>query len=184
MAEDLLHFDVKNYHRKDLHMRKLLLTALIFGSLIGIANYTLMASANSQSKPAKSGLIGRYEGTIRNKFYKVKKEFKVNLRFYNQQDASVIKKSVVLPKGTVIVSRGETYYKNYVVDNDFNINSLRYELQNDVFDTSTHPNRVRFDSQIPASKVTLINRGSQSLSHDNQLFSNNQLKNKPTGFQK
>lgn len=154
-------------------MKRLLLVALIFGSLIGIANYSLMASADAHSKSSTSGLIDKYDGTVRNKFHQVKKQFKVNLKFYDQQNnTSIIEKKLVLPKGTGIVSHGKDYYQHYVVDNPFDATTLRNKLHNGLFKNR----QGHFNGQVPASKVKLMTHTSQSQSSTaNQSLADSQL---------
>lgn len=168
---------IRHIERKETAMKKLLLTSLIFGSLIGLANYTFMASASSQPKNVKTSFISKYEGTFRNKFYRVKKEFKVNLKFYDKQNTSVVKRAIVLPKGTVIVSHGEKYYKHYIVNNDFNVHALRHKLQRGISnDNNSQTSRLSFESRLPASKVTRITESGHHLPNNDWVFSDQPLK--------
>ncbi len=86
-------------------MKKLLLVSLFVGALIGIINYTLLASADFHTEQPQASLLNTYEGTLKTKYRKVKHELKVPLKVYHRSKFSTITKVMTLPKNTLLAAK-------------------------------------------------------------------------------
>lgn len=147
-------------------MKKLLLAALLFGSLIGIADYAIMTTNASSTDHSKSSRLAANNPARQKKFQQMKHEFTGNLKFYDLKHDSVITKDIVVPKSTRLAHWGMRYYKDYVFKKSFHFRNLNQVFEKPSLINRTTGSAPKISSQVPVSTSQRSHQQGASLPAD------------------
>lgn len=130
---------------------------------------TASANGNGAHRTTTSSIINAEGGTFKNSYYRVNKATKVNLMFYRKTDNQEVKKSVTLPKGTVIASSPIDQWKTNIQTGRYTTD-LSYHLKREVVSKLGKDyygqGVLRFEFR-PSSRFTRIKRPAGVLPYGN-----------------